>query len=126
MNIIPFNSIQKAELLSLLDIRRDTVADDPTSADALEKLPGALDMLEAKINEGAAFYSDLEREWLTAELLTRVEVLMEQVKNAAPKDSRGIHAVVKSLVAALATVDPDGVLKQKLEADLKKDIEQNS
>lgn len=64
----PLTKLQIEELLPLIEIRRETVEEDPLSGDAFELTPGALDTLEGKLNAGAADYTPEEVAWMVKEL----------------------------------------------------------
>lgn len=92
-----FTAYQKEEILALLEIRRETVEDDIESATPLEAIPGALDLLEKKIEADDMNFTDLEREWIIEECEWRQQVAYDNEGNEGIK----VYALANSMQNAM-------------------------
>ena len=63
-----FTKWQRAEILSLIEIREDTIECDPESADQFEQTEGALECLKQKIVRNADSFTVEEKGWIVREL----------------------------------------------------------
>lgn len=68
-----FTKLQKDEIIPLIEIRQDTIDDDPDSASGIELIPGALNQLKNKIESNIFEFTDGEKEFLIGEFEARRE-----------------------------------------------------
>lgn len=66
----PFTKFQTEEIIGLLDVRYDTIEDDPESADDFETVE-SLNTLRGKLQMGATDYTLNEAKWIIQELENR-------------------------------------------------------
>lgn len=69
-----FTKAQISEIEELIDIRIDTISDDPDSADEFEKKPNSLNDLKYKILNGIMEFTEEEVIFLKEELNVRINV----------------------------------------------------
>ena len=80
-----FTKFQKEEILALLYVRQDTISDDPESASGLELIPGALEVLEKKIESDDMNFTPEEKGWLLEECECRADVALANQGNEGVK-----------------------------------------
>lgn len=69
-----FTENQKSELLYKTQIRKETVEDDPDSADDFEATEGALEQLIEKLNNDATEYTEAETNFLIQEIDNCIDI----------------------------------------------------
>lgn len=68
-----FTRYQKEEIIPLIEIRQDTIAEDADSADEFET-EESLNRLMQKIQCGDMNFTEAEKKWLIREFNTRVSI----------------------------------------------------
>lgn len=97
----PFTQFQTEELIGLVEIRIDTIVEDPESADHFET-EESLEALKSKFLNKSTDYSKDEIQWIVTELENRIEVGYDN--GAGPDERASRAAFIKSLNNAMEKV----------------------
>lgn len=95
----PLTKLQREEIIGMLQIRRDSITTDESNADAFEAIPGALDTLEKKLNEGQSDFTALEKVWMIEEFEKLIDMANGNKKSQIAEESfiRSMNNAIEKL-----------------------------
>ena len=76
-----FTKLQKEEILHKIEVRQESIEDDPESGTEYENTEGALDFLASKIRTDRMDVEFEEIEWLKAELENSEDICLSNYKS---------------------------------------------
>jgi hypothetical protein len=74
-----FTKFQKEEIIGLIEIRQDTIDEDPDSESGIELIPDGLKSLQTKIETGNMDFTSGEKQWLLEECEMRADVALANI-----------------------------------------------
>lgn len=84
-----FTKLQREEILNRIDVREETIEDDPESASGIEQQDGALEVLRSKVKAGTMDFTEGERTWLLEEVENMESIGWDNMRSEGPERVNG-------------------------------------
>lgn len=99
---VKLTDLQKTEIASAIDLRKDTVSEDPDSATEFELGDGNLETLENKINSGDFNFTPNELQFLLEEFTERKEVGTSFTQNEGIRGQSFLNSMEQAINKVMA------------------------